>query len=229
MTRYKSRGRVSDRFRGYRAAAPPRRAGSGRRSVEFPLVLTSGVVFGRAVPKKRPLRTRRHKTLRANTRTAGHDARKPTLGEKKNASLIMEAKPALLPSLSALPRPPFIPTVVHACAIGNFRNIYPRASYCRAKNGRNFIVSSIFSYVFTSGAREIVFRDLSLRRGVCPCAASGLFPSRVSPRFATGPLFAFRTEVKRVRCKYKNRRHSSNKENVSEVPPEQIRVRAQRF
>jgi len=52
--------------------------------------------------------------------------------------------------------------MVHACAIGNFRNIYPRASHCRAKNGRNFIVSSIFSYVFTSGAREIAFRALSL-------------------------------------------------------------------
>lgn len=58
-------------------------SGTERRSVEFPLVLTLGVVFGRAAPKKRPFRTRRHKTLRANTRTVGHDARKPTLGGKK--------------------------------------------------------------------------------------------------------------------------------------------------
>jgi len=185
--RYRSRHRRSSPARFYGATWIERSSfrpipgipGSGRRSAEFPLVLTSGVVFGRAAPKKGPLRTRRHKTLRVNT-----------LGEKKNASLIMEAKPPLLPPLPALPRPPFILTMVHACAIGNFRNIYPRASYCRAKNGRNFIVSSIFSYVFTSDAREIVFRVLSLRRGVCPCAASGFFPSRVFSRFANYSLFA---------------------------------------
>lgn len=173
-------------------------------------MLTSGVVFGRAAPKKGPLRTRRHRMLRANTRTAGHDVRKPTLGERKNASLIMEAKPPLLPPLPALPRPPFILTVVHACAIGNFRNIYPRASYCRAKNGRNFIVSSIFSYVFTSGAREIVFRALSLRRGVCPCAASGLFPSSSFHSLCEPSAFRRRIEAKRV-CRSKNRAHPCNK------------------
>lgn len=72
----------------------------------------------------------------------------------------------------------------------------PRASYCRAKNGRNFIVSSIFSYVFTSGAREIVF--LSSRCGVCPLrpdqprafSSASLLPLRV-------PHSCRRLEVKR--------------------------------
>lgn len=125
----------------------------------------------------------------------------------------MEAEPPLLlPPLSALSRPPFILTVVHACAIGNFRNIYPRASYCRAKNGRNFIVSSIFSYVFTSGARVIVFRALSLRERCVPLRPRPGFFLRDFPLALRGPFtFRRRIEVKRV---YKNRGYFFNKENV---------------
>lgn len=168
------------------------------------MVLTLGVVFGRAAPKKGgPFAHDGTKLARANTRTVARSLKTHPSGRKKRvAHNGSEPTPPRLRPRSSPDDPPLYrqrrrcgAVRERVCAIGNFRNIYPRTSYCRPKNGRNFIVSSIFSYVFTSGARELVFRPLFTTVSLLPALRSdhsqpaqpGLFLSSLVNPFCQPP------------------------------------------